>query len=203
LRNVSRNTGTRPALVPTTDQATIFVADNSTYLYDWFLFPDQSSALVRALSDKKQMYVMAKKHRIPTPEAVFPTSRREVLEFLERAVFPIMLKGIDGFRLWRRTGRKMFIVSSERELLETYDAAEDPKCPNLMIQEYIPGGDDTVWMFNGYFNRESESLIGFTGKKIRQCPVHTGSTSLGICLANFRLFATRTEWMSRVRFTWT
>ena len=53
-----------------------------------------------------------------------------------------------------------------------------------MLQEYIPGGDDTVWMFNGYFDTHSDCLVGFTGKKIRQCPIHTGSTSLGICLRN-------------------
>ena len=203
LRNVSRNTGgagTRPILIPTTDAATVFVADNSTYLRDWFLFPDQSSALVRALSDKKQMYFLATKYRIPTPEVMLPTSRLDVLQFVERAAFPIMLKGIDGFRLWKRTGRKMFIVSSQRELLETYEAAEDPESPNLMIQEYIPGGDDTVWMFNGYFNRKSECLVGFTGKKIRQCPVHTGSTSLGICLANEQVANTTKAFMKSIGY---
>jgi predicted ATP-grasp superfamily ATP-dependent carboligase len=78
----------------------------------------------------------------------------------------------------------MFIVRSKSELLETYDRAEDSAAPNLMVQEYIPGGDDVVWMFNGYFNRDSECLLGFTGKKIRQCPIHTGCTSLGICVKN-------------------
>ena len=200
LQNVSRTIGTRPILITTNDPATVFVADNSSYLQAWFLLPDQSAGLVRALADKKQMYTLAKQHRIPTAETVFPTSRQDVLEFLERALFPIMLKGIDGFRLWKRTGRKMFIVSNERELLERYDAAEDPECPNLMIQEYIPGGDDTVWMFNGYFNRESECLIGFTGKKIRQCPVHTGSTSLGICLANDEVEKTTKRFMKSVGY---
>jgi D-aspartate ligase len=203
LRNVSRNTGgagTRPILIPTTDAATVFVADNSTYLREWFLFPDQSSALVRALSDKKEMYFLATKHRIPTPQAVFPTSRQDVLQFAERAAFPVMLKGIDGFRLWKRTGKKMFIVSSKRELLETYEAAEDPEWANLMIQEYIPGGDDTVWMFNGYFNCKSECLVGFTGKKIRQSPVHTGSTSLGICLANEQVANTTKAFMKGIGY---
>jgi predicted ATP-grasp superfamily ATP-dependent carboligase len=53
-----------------------------------------------------------------------------------------------------------------------------------MLQEYIPGGDDSIWMFNGYFDEESECLFGMTGRKIRQSPVHTGVTSLGVCLRN-------------------
>ena len=39
-------------------------------------------------------------------------------------------------------------------------------------------------MFNGYFNRDSECLIGITGQKLRQFPPYTGFTSLGICRDN-------------------
>jgi D-aspartate ligase len=165
-----------------------------------FLLPDQSAALVYALSSKQEMFFLAKKHGIPTPEAVFPESKQDVLEFVERALFPVMLKGIDGFRLWKRTGKKMFVASSRRELVQAYEAAEDPQCPNLMIQEYIPGGDDTVWMFNGYFNAESDCLVGFTGKKLRQCPVHTGSTSLGICLPNEEVENTTRRFMKSIGY---
>jgi D-aspartate ligase len=200
LRQVSRTAGARPILIPTTDPAAVFVADNLAYLNKWFLLPEVGSTLARALSDKKEMYFLAKKHQIPTPETVFPRSKREVVEFLGRAVFPILLKGIDGVRLWRRTGRKMFIVSSKRELLETYDAAEDPESPNLMIQEYIPGGDDTVWMFNGYFDRKSDCLLGATGKKIRQCPIHTGATSLGISVENKEVEETSKVFMKSVGY---
>jgi len=60
-----------------------------------------------------------------------------------------MFKGIDGKRLERIAGKRMFIIRTARELLEYYDRTEDPANPNIMLQEYIPGGDDTVWMFNG------------------------------------------------------
>ena len=36
---------------------------------------------------------------------------------------------------------------------------EDPDQTNLMLQEYIPGGDDSVWMFNGYSDANSECLF--------------------------------------------
>jgi D-aspartate ligase len=184
LESISRELSRRPILIPTTDPAAVFVADHLTRLSESFLIPELRPALVHGLSDKKQMYFLAKKHSVPTPETMFPSSKTDVLEFLDSATFPVMLKGIDGMRLWRRTGRKMFIVWSAGELLERYDAAEEPEFPNLMIQEYIPGGDDTIWMFNGYFSRSSDCLFGITGKKIRQCPIHTGATSLGICLEN-------------------
>jgi predicted ATP-grasp superfamily ATP-dependent carboligase len=55
-------------------------------------------------------------------------------------------------------------------------------------------------MFNGYFNACSECLIGFTGKKIRQCPVYRGATSLGICLANDTVDKTTRKFMQAIGY---
>lgn len=184
LLHAQREIGRPCILIPTTDRTARFVGTYAQALGNGFIFPKQSAELSEALSSKKDMFGLARRHGIPTPDAVFPKSREDVLHFLGGARFPIMIKGIDGQRLRDRTGKKMFKVRSADELLECFDAAEDFANPNLMLQEYIPGGDDTVWMFNGYFNERSECLVGFTGKKIRQCPVYTGSASLGICLHN-------------------
>jgi D-aspartate ligase len=54
----------------------------------------------------------------------------------------------------------------------------------VMIQEYVPGKPETIWMFNGYFDERSACRVGFTGKKIRQTPPYTGATTLGVCLPN-------------------
>ena len=106
------------------------------------------------------------------------------MKFAAQVNLPLLLKAIDGARGARRTGHKMVVVHTFPELLKWYDELEDPSDPNFMLQEYIPGGDDTIWMFNGYFNDQSECLYGATGKKIRQHPVGHGPTSLGICLRN-------------------
>lgn len=184
LRNLRIKIGRPCILFPTTDDTSIFVANNASILKDWFIFPVMSSSKVRSLSDKMQMSCVAKDFHIPTPETVFPRSREDVVKFLSQAIFPVMLKAIDGTRLWRRTGQKMLIVRSESELLEKYEELEDPENPNLMLQEYIPGGDDTIWMFNGYFNEKSDCLVAFTGRKIRQYPIHRGVTSMGQVLTN-------------------
>jgi predicted ATP-grasp superfamily ATP-dependent carboligase len=75
----------------------------------------------------------------------------------------------------------MVIVSSRDELISQYLELENPASPNLMMQELIPGDDDQVYIFNGYFDEQSDCLAAFTGRKIRQCPVHTGAASLGEC----------------------
>jgi predicted ATP-grasp superfamily ATP-dependent carboligase len=200
LKEVHGDIRRKAILIPTTDATAQFVEQWRTELRNWFLFPDQPAGLARALCSKKEMYFVATRHGIPTPQCCCPESRADLSVFLETAKFPVMLKGIHGHRLWERTGKKMFIARNADELIEKYEMAEDPRSPNLMLQEYIPGGDDTVWMYNGYFNLDSNEIVGFTGKKLRQSPIHTGCTTLGVCLRNDEVSATTKRFMKALGY---
>lgn len=200
LRCVARQIGCRAVLIPTSDDTAMFVAEHADELSPWFLFPAQRPEVARSLASKKEMYFVAKSLGVPTAETSFPQSRSDVLQFLETAVFPVVVKGIDVMRLWRNAGRRMFIVRSRQELLDTFDALPASERDNVMLQEYIPGEDDTVWMFNGYFNQASDCLLGFTGKKLRQCPVYSGVTSLGVCLENPEVNQTTQRFMKAVGY---
>jgi predicted ATP-grasp superfamily ATP-dependent carboligase len=184
LEKISRELGGRPILIPTSDSLATLVARNRARLAGSFLFPSMPPELVTGLCSKKEMHYIARNAGIPTPDAAFPQSRAELLECLKTMTFPIMLKGVFGKSLEAVTGKRMYKVKSQEELLQIYDRAEDPSNPNLMLQEFIPGGEDSVWMFNGYFDAGGTCLLGMTGKKIRQYPAYTGLTSLGICLRN-------------------
>jgi D-aspartate ligase len=184
LRDIARGIGSMPLLMPTNDESALFVARHASQLEDRFLFPANGVDVVWSLYNKRGMYLLAKRLSIPTPDTVFPESRKDVLEFCERAQFPVLLKASDNIRTSRRAGRKMVIVRSQEELIGQYHALEDGSNPSLMIQEYIPGGDDSVWMLNGYFDEHADCLFSITAKKIHQTPVYTGMTALGVCLPN-------------------
>jgi predicted ATP-grasp superfamily ATP-dependent carboligase len=111
-----------------------------------------------------------------------------------------MLKGIIGNRLLARTGKKMVLVHNREELIENYKSLEDPDRPNLMLQEGIPGDDDQVWIFNGYFDEKSECLNPYTGHKVRQFPVHVGCASLGICKWNEEVANTTMNFMKALGY---
>lgn len=200
LESVRKQLGRKAILIPTSDTLAMFVDEHAEVLREWFLFPERPEGLARSLSSKKEMYLLACRHGVPTAATAFPQSRREVMEYLDRARFPIVLKGIYGARMKSRSGRPVEIVRSASELLERYDALEEASEPNLMLQEYIPGGEDTIWMFNGYFDAASECVIGFTGKKLRQCPVYTGQTSLGICLRNEQVAGTTCTFLRAIGY---
>jgi D-aspartate ligase len=183
LLQLGRKIGSRPILIPTCDSSCLFVADNADALREGFRFPNQPDGLACSLSSKKQMYLLCKKHSIPTAETAFPQSRDDVVEFLKSATFPVMLKCIDNTIL-SRIDMRVVLVKDAETLLDYYDKMEAPDIGNFMLQEYMPGGSELIWMFNGYFDDESRCLFGLTGQKLRQYPTYTGSTSLGICVAN-------------------
>jgi D-aspartate ligase len=200
LVDLAGRIGRRAVLIPTSDRLAELVADHADALEPHFLFPRVEPDLVRALSNKKDLYHLARRLDIPTPETVFPADRAAVETFARQARFPVMLKAADGLKMEARTGVKMVIVESAEEMLRQYDRLEDPDEPNLMIQEYIPGDDDTIWMFEGYFDRDSECVAGFTGRKLRQHPVHRGATSLGVLIGNAEVDATTRRFMKEIGY---
>ncbi len=204
LLELGSTIGRHSILIPTDDVGTTLVEDNAERLRERFLFPRQPPGLARSLSSKKEMYYLCKEMGVATPAAVFPESRGDVLKFLEDAIFPVVVKGIDAWLIHRSvqaTGVKSVVITkNSAELLEIYDAAEVLGRPNLLLQEYIPGGMETVWMFNGYFDDRSDSLVGFTGRKLRQHPPYTGFTTLGECLRNDTVERTTTEFMKKLGY---
>jgi len=187
----------RPILIPTTDQGAIWVAEHATALQEGYCFPRQDASLTRLLCDKGRMQELARRNGVPTAQAMVPRSKRDVEQFLDTAVFPVMVKATDADRLRRHAGGTKFVIQTPRELLALYARAEERDEPNLLIQEFIPGED---WMFDGYFDKNSECLFGLTGKKIRRFPVDTGITSLGVCLPNETVEKTTTEFMKAIGY---
>jgi D-aspartate ligase len=184
LRSVAATFDVPPVTFASDDFTSTVLDDHGDTLREWFRFPAQPSALARRLYDKRGMYEICREYDVPTPETLFPLTRADVEEMAGRVQYPVVIKGIDSALLSHRRGVRVAIVQDRQELLETYDALETPEEPNLMLQEYIPGGAESVWMLDGYFNDDSDCLFAVTGKKLRQYPAYTGMTSLGVCIRN-------------------
>ena len=57
-----------------------------------------------------------------------------------------------------------------------------------------------MWVFNGYFGADSECLVGFTGRKLRQHPARTGAATLGICESNEHIDQTTRRLMKAIGY---
>ena len=199
LKNLRQRVGRRSALIATSDIAAMFIADQAERLSEWFAFPEQDHALVRSLCSKREMYFLATNHGVPVPMTAFPSSSSDVLEYIKTARFPVLLKPIYT-SLPGRAVPRMELVETRHELLQRYDVLEDPSQPNLMLQEFIPGGDDATWTFNGYFDPSGDCKVAFTGRKLRNYPPYFGQASLGVCTHNDIVARTTIEFMKAIGY---
>jgi D-aspartate ligase len=197
LQDIARGVGTRPILLASTDRTAVFVAKNASVLEENFIFPKVAPELLRLLTNKSEMALTAKANGIPAPETSFPQSRNDVVTFLEGARFPVMLKGANPLLPF---GTIKEIINDPKQLFERFDQGAAAGPPNLILQEYIPGGDGSVWMCNGYFNQDSDCLATFTGKKLRQWPPHAGVACLAVCEPNETVAATTRRFLKAVGY---
>jgi predicted ATP-grasp superfamily ATP-dependent carboligase len=179
-RRLQTEHGARPILLTLADWVAIFIENNADVLQEQFVFPRAPQPVIRRLANKWEMHLLANDHAIPTPTTVCPRSRADVEEFLETQKFPIVLKPGDPYL---PHGPSKKICNSHRELMQEVDHAAESGPLNFVLQEYIPGDAEAVWMCNAYFGSDSRRAVIFTGKKLRQV-TSTGIASLAICLPN-------------------
>jgi D-aspartate ligase len=107
-----------------------------------------------------------------------------VIAFAERKGVPVVIKGVESWVPGTDISARLVVARTREQLLAEWDDMSEGERGNTMLQEYVPCGPESVWMFNGYFDASSTCLFGITGRKLHQSPPYSGVTSLGICLEN-------------------
>jgi D-aspartate ligase len=104
-------------------------------------------------------------------------SEDDLLEQERNFIYPVILKPFIRKPEWNIAGLpKAFKCDDRSQLISCYN---ESKCidNHLLLQEWIPGGDDHVYYCLIYFNDKTECLSWFSGQKIRQWPVTVGTAS--------------------------
>jgi D-aspartate ligase len=179
LARVGRELNQPAVLIPTDDLGAIFVAEESATLRQWFVFPDISAGMPRNLADKQMLHALCRRMGVACSKTLVATSLSDATEFAESVGFPLVAKPAAA---WVNPRLKVSIVRTGHELIDIWHGVASSQNPNLLIQEYIPRGED--WFFHGYCNGASDCLAGFTGIKLRSFPPDAGFTTLGRSITN-------------------
>jgi D-aspartate ligase len=175
----------RPILIPADDVACLFVDEHGDALRAEYLLPPQPPGLPFELAHKGALHRVAERHGIPVPAAAFPSDLAEAESAAERLGYPVVAKSMDPRVLRQRPKSRSVAIAEDRDELRRIVGDDlEAGSLNLMLQEFLPGGPETVWMFNGYVDRSGQCDVAFTGRKLRQAPPDTGATSLGLCVWN-------------------
>ena len=116
-------------------------------------------------------------------------SKRAQLEEAERAgvdtpkldpgTFPVVVKPERSVEFKRLYRRQAFRCDTQAELDEAL-AKTDEFGP--IVQELVPGGDDTLYTVGSYINRDGVPLGVFSGRKLQQTPPGIGTCRVGEAL---------------------
>jgi predicted ATP-grasp superfamily ATP-dependent carboligase len=180
----------RALLVPVDDVGALLVSDRAEQLQARYRFPSLPPGLAATVCDKVGLARLAVEARVPTPACYTPDTEEELAEVVAGVAFPVVVKARDP-RLLRVTpeARSVALAENPASLRQLWRGHLVEGRPNCMLQEYIPGGPETVWMVNAYVDGESRMHLAASGRKLRQRPAYTGPTTLGICQRNDEVLA--------------
>ena len=168
----------KPVLLPTSDDYVFQLSINRERL-DGFHLALPSHKTLEQLMNKDTFHQNALDNGFKVPATYKIQNLAQANKAIEKIRFPCVLKPD------RKTVEWMNLVNSKVLFLKT--PQEFKRALNrvgrlnstLIIQEWIPGPDSNLYSCNGYFNKQSQPLVTFTARKLRQWPPYLGISSLG------------------------
>ena len=133
--------------------------------------PDREIA--RTVLEKSRTYAAASAAGVPVPHTAVLTSLAEAEREARAASFPCLLKPVTGHQYYQRFRKKMVLAKDVDELIAAYCEAAAAGS-DVMLQEFIPGGEADGVNYNSYF-WDGEPLLEFTAAKVRNAPPRIGS----------------------------
>jgi predicted ATP-grasp superfamily ATP-dependent carboligase len=173
-----------PVLVLTTDDYVEFYIKNREVLEDKYLINMPDTKTVDLLLDKNKFSVFAKANNVLIPRSFEVRNERDLFNLQTEIKFPVILKPYLRTAKWEAAHfKKAYILSDFDKLQKTYERVSAVE-KFFIIQEYIQGGDDHIEYCLTYFSDQGDCVMSFTGRKIRQWPVETGSTATTMPVEN-------------------
>lgn len=170
----------QPAIIlPTQDLVVLHLSRHRERIAPWFRLALPSHELVETLLDKVRFYRFALERGFPIPPTRFVNSREDLLAAMDALRFPAVLKPAIRTERWRQlSAEKVYKVESRQALLDRYEQVRDWS-DELIVQEWIEGGEENLYSCNAYFDAASRPVVTFVARKLRQWPPYSGSSCLG------------------------
>lgn len=172
----------KPVLIPCFDTTVVLVARHRDRLDPWYHILQPDPWVVDMMMNKVNFYRYAIEHDLPIPQTSFLETRDDVVRAIEAHDFPVVVKppGSKHPDWQAKTHLKALKSGTPAELEAIFDEYGDVVDGPLIVQDWVEGGDEALFACHVCFGRDSEPLVTFTSRKIRQWPPHTGEVSLAV-----------------------
>jgi D-aspartate ligase len=164
----------RIVVFPTHDEALNSIARHLPELDVLAPFPKWD--VLEQVQSKRAQLEHALSAGVDVPETRYPGSAEEARAAAQEVGVPVLVKPERPIGFKQRFRRQAFRCESLAEVEDAYGRAEEF---GPMVQELIPGGDDTLFTVGSYISRDGRPRGVFSGRKLRQTPPGIGTCRVG------------------------
>ncbi|MER5581866.1 ATP-grasp domain-containing protein [Streptomyces asoensis] len=178
----------RPAvLIPMDDAGAVAVGRLREELAPAYLLPQQPGTVPERVADKAELAGLCAAADVPHPLTLIPDSATQAATAAWRLGLPVVAKWSRPWLLPSGSGlRSTAVVRSTQEARDLY-LRTDEAGSRLLLQAFLPAGQDRDWFFHGYADRSGTLGGGGTGRKLCAWPRGAGLTAVGEWTENARV----------------
>lgn len=187
LERIADQLPCKAALFLSMDHHVTIIGAHGQHLRERFAFDFPQNASVELLMDKQRFAAFAEQHQWPLPRTYTCNSAAEIVNVAGQATFPVLLKPKVKTPVFaRHSEAKVYRCDTPEHLLEIYGMVCQWET-GVIVQEWIPGGDDEVYFSFHYLSQDGGEIGSFEGRKLRQFPPLCGNTTAAVPVAQPRL----------------
>jgi len=180
LTTAAARTG-RLLLLPADDDCVKILSDRRHELPSSCILIMPDVETVDLLLDKSKFFCWAEAHGFPLPKTIEVTGFDQLDNAIREIGYPVLLKPLYRSWLWNNEipNDKVFILESHKQYEQLPQRLFDV-APTMLVQQWIPGGDDEVYFCLVQYSSEGKLANYFSGRKLMQWPPLGGSTAIAV-----------------------
>ena len=166
----------KPVLLPERDDHVELVLRHWDEVNERFELPlPDDPDVARRLRHKATLPQEAERAGLDAPRTVEADSI-ETLRSLDLRP-PFLLKPVEGQHFAGAFGEKVLVAQTPDELVASWKRAREGGF-DTVVQELVPDSEDGIWSLFAYLGRSGRPLATVTGVKVRQGPLHFGTSAV-------------------------
>ena len=166
-----------PVLFALSDAHCAFVSRNTECLRRSFRFALPDEETLKRILDKRQQYSTAEAAGIQVPPTFYPEDIEDLVRLASEIDYPVILKPYTAHvGRPKISNRKVLVLQSAGELISAYSNCTASGA-RFMVQKIIPGKDDAIFWYSGFWDEHRQEQAWFTVQKLRQFPPGFGDGS--------------------------
>lgn len=171
----------KPVLYSDDDRALLLISRNRDRLQKYFRFMLPDNSVVEQLLDKRKFCHLCTEKNLPAPVSFDISSMQDIDSVITKIPFPCIIKPAHKESWWKPDFtnimgpyKKAYKCDSPKELKNLYKKLLQID-NNVVIQEFIPGGDELLYSVNLFVDDSGTVKGHFIAQKRRIYPITAGT----------------------------